>query len=176
MTEQYINQGVLARPIAADRIQYFLIEKRPSSIGYEVPEMFQSFFLDRLKLMPKSLFQVLDPLAWHLENEKNRISSQVNFGILFDDYSLEEYDRIFSIPCKLVIIFLNTQDHIVFQEIEKINRPFLISSEDKYVLDQINSSRKLKSKSFQDSKELFEKILTFALNEFQINSEDFFTF
>jgi hypothetical protein len=174
MTEQDIRQGVLARPISADRIQYFLIEKRPSSIGYEVPEMFRSSFLDRLRLMPKSLFQVLDPLKWHLENAKNRISSQVNFGILFDDYSLEKYDHILSIPCKLVVIFLNTQDRIVFQELEKINRPFLISSENKSILDQINSSKNLKFKSFQDSKELIEKILTFALNEFQISSEDFF--
>jgi hypothetical protein len=93
------------RPILEDRIQYFLIGQRPESINGEIPEMFVSQLLDAINLMPKSILQIIEPVQWHLANTSNHIHCHINFSVLFDDYSIDNYDFWLGIPYKVLVIF-----------------------------------------------------------------------
>jgi hypothetical protein len=164
---------VFLRPILQDKIQYFLIGERPKLITYEVPKIFHSNYLNSISLMPKSMAQFIDPGSWHIFNKNNYDSSQIKFNVLFDDYSLKEYDIFFKIPCKALVIFLNSQNEEIFQKLEKVDRFFLISSENNEVYSKIETSRKLKGKAFNSLEQLLKKLLEFTLNELNITIETF---
>ncbi len=160
-----------SRPIKEDKIQYFLIGERPESIGYDIPQIFTSPSLNLISSMPKSIIQILNPFVWHLSNMRNHSSSHVNLGILFDDYSPEIYDSFFEIPCKVLVIFLNTKEEKVFIQLEKLRRFFLITSDYQDINHKLNLSKVLQKKTFSSPEELSKKILNFAINELGITSK-----
>ncbi|BAU44714.1 hypothetical protein O77CONTIG1_04559 [Leptolyngbya sp. O-77] len=159
------------RPVLEDRIQYFLIGTRPESINYEPPEMFVSEWLDSINFLPKSIIQILNPLDWHLANTRIYVPSHINFGILFDDYLLEDYDFFSEIPYKLTVFFLNTKNEKIFQKIEALNRFFLITSDDKEVYAKLKASKILQAKTFRSRRTLFKEIFNFAARELNLSSE-----
>jgi CHAT domain len=159
------------RPIDEDRIQYFLIGARPESIGYEIPDIFVSQWLNSISSMPKSIVQILSPFNWHLASTENFISPHINLGILFDDYSLEKYDFLCKISCKILVIFLNSRNEEMFQKIESLERFFLVTSDDPIICSKLKKSKILQSKTFLDQETLFEKISSFAVDELNISSE-----
>ena len=161
------------RPILEDRIQYFLIGQRPESINCEIPEMFVSQLLDAINLMPKSILQIIEPVQWHLANTSNHIHCHINFSVLFDDYSIDNYDFWLGIPYKVLVIFLNSQNDKVFQKLESLDRFFLVSSDDEKIYSKIESSQKLRPKSFSSQGTLVKKILDFTLQELNITPETF---
>lgn len=161
------------RPISEDRIQYFFIGERPEFIGFEIPSLFQSQWFNSIKIMPKSIIQIIDPYAWHLAMMKNHISSHLAFSILFDDYPEDKYDFLFQIPCKALVIFLNSQNEEIFKKLESLNRFFLISSDNEEVYSKIKLSQALQSKVFDDLESFFDKILNFTLGELSLTLEQF---
>ena len=135
--EFYLNQGYV-RPIFEDRIYYIFITKKPKLINFEVPDEISLQWLIYLRFFPKSILQIFDPLAWNLRNIKNNITSDINFGVIFDDYLEEYYDHIFTIKNKLIVIILNTDSYSIFSKLEKLNRLFLISSDLPHICSKIN--------------------------------------
>jgi hypothetical protein len=160
-----------SRPFSDDKIQYFFIGKRPGSINYEPPEMLASKWLNLIKFMPKSIIQAVDPGIWHVINAKNNVSSHLDFSILFDDYSLEDYDFFFEIPSKMLIIFLNTGNEKIFQKLENLNRFFLVSSDDKEIYSRLKESKTLRSKAFRSQKTLFKAVYKLLLENPDITPE-----
>lgn len=173
MQETDSKEEKFLRPILGDRIQYFLIGQRPESIDYEIPEIFSSQLLDSMNFMPKSILQIIDPVKWHLVNKNNHIQSHLNFGVIFDDYPIDYYNFLFGIPYKVIVIFLNTQNDQIFQQLEKLDRFFLVSSDSDEIYSKIKSSPNLKTKAFRSQKKLLKKILDFTLHELDITPETF---
>ncbi|MFO0141873.1 MAG: hypothetical protein ACK513_10785, partial [Aphanizomenon sp.] len=157
------------KPNSEDRIHYFLIGKRPESINFEIPEIFDSSCLNSLIFMPKSIIQMIDPLGWHSFNCENHIPCHINFSILFDDYSLEDYEVLSKVPSRILVIFLNTDNKDIFRFLEKLDKSFLISSDLESIYSSMISSESLKSKVANSNEILFNKLLDFSLNEFGMN-------
>ena len=166
-------QNVLSRPFFEDRIQYYFIDKRPEIIHYEVPEVINLRWVDSIRFFPKSLIQIIKPIEWYQLNAKENFSSHTNVNFLFDDYSNKDFDFCFSIPSKVLIIFLNTENLEVFKQVENLDRFFLISSDRDSINSQIKSSHILKSKFFANPEQLFEKLLKFTLDELNITSAEY---
>jgi hypothetical protein len=68
---------------------------------------------------------------------------------------------------------LNSQNDKIFQKLESLDRFFLVSSDDEKIYSKIESSQKLRPKSFSSQGTLVKKILDFTLQELNITPETF---
>ncbi|NBD15665.1 MAG: CHAT domain-containing protein [Cyanobacteria bacterium] len=168
----YIRQGYV-RPIFNDRIYYIFIGKRPNSINFDIPHEIPLGWLLHLRFCPKSILQAVDPLGWHFNNIQNHFASNIDFGVIFDDYQNKAYyDFVFSLPNRLIVIFLNSENNSIFRKLENLNRDFLISSDYPEIYSKIKSSINLKQRSFKDITDLLQKTKIIISKELNIKPDD----